>query len=482
MNSPDNIFQQFIERYGPAAGEDGPVLFVQEQLGIEPDPWQADVLRAWGRGERRIAIRSCHGPGKTAVAAWLVICQLCTILGKVVATAPTTAQLDDALIAEIKMWMGRLPDAIQELFEVKARRIELRSASDETFFSGRTSRAEKPEALQGIHAEQGRVTLIADEASGVPESIFEVAAGSMSGHNCTTLLLGNPVRTSGFFFDTFHKLQSMWKTVHVSHTDSDRVSEDFVRDIAARYGDDSNAFRIRCLGEFPRSDDDTIIPYELLVSATERDIQPTPNARIVWGVDVSRFGDDVSVLVKRQPRILLPDIHVWKQLDLMELSGRIKAEYDNTAAHERPEEILIDVIGLGAGVVDRLAELKLPARGINVSETAAASGRYRNLRTELWFEAREWLAARDVKLPKPTSKDDTAEMLIVELSQLRYKFTSSGKLMAESKDELKKRGYKSPNVADAFVLTFASTAISLVFGSALGGSWGEPLKRGLSYG
>jgi hypothetical protein len=459
----------------------GPVLFVREVLGVEPDDWQIGVLKAYGRGERRISIRSCHGPGKTAVAAWLVIVNLVTRLPqKTVATAPTTAQLDDALVSEVKMWMNRLPATIKDLFEIKTRRIELRSAPDECFFSARTSRAEKPEALQGIHADEGHVLLIADEASGVPEPIFEAAAGSMSGHNATTLLLSNPVRTSGFFYDTHHKLHDMWYTVHVSHADSPRVADDFVEDIARRYGEDSNAFRIRCLGEFPRADDDVIIPFELIVAASERDIIMRPGAE-VWGVDVARFGDDSSTLVKRRPRHLLPDIKEWKDIDTMQLCGRVKFEYDNTQPSERPEEILVDVIGLGAGVVDRLMELKLPVRGINVSETAAASDLYRNLRTELWFEAREWFAGKDVTIPKSRDRDDPVEKLITELSLLRYGYTSNGKLMAESKAELKKRGHKSPNFADAFVITFASAAATMTFGSHIGKNvgWNEPLKRNL---
>jgi len=480
MSSSNTVFQQFLARYGPAAGEEGPLLLIREVLGIEPDDWQLGIIRAYGRCERRISIRSCHGPGKTAVAAWLVICNLVTRFPqKTVATAPTGAQLDDALVAEIHMWMNKLPPTLRQLFEVKARSISLRAAPKESFFSARTSRSETPEALQGVHADTGHVLLIADEASGVPEAIFEAAAGSMSGVNATTLLLSNPVRTSGFFFDTHHKLEDMWYTVHVSHADSPRVSDDFVHDIARRYGDDSNAFRIRCLGEFPKADDDTIIPYELILAATQRDIRSLPNARVVWGLDVSRFGDDSSVLLKRELRRVRPDIKEFKGLDLMQLCGRIKEEWDATSADQRPEEILVDVIGLGAGVVDRLRELKLPVRGINVSETASASGRYRNLRTELWFAAREWLAGKDVYLPNPDNRDSPAERLMVELSLLRYKYTSSGKLMAEAKDELKRRGHKSPNFADAFILTFASTAVSLTFGSIGSPAWGAPLKRGL---
>lgn len=481
------ILLDFIKRYGPPAGEEGPVRMVREMMKAEPDPWQEKVLRAFGRGERRISIKACHGPGKTAVAAWCIINQLFTRFPqKSVATAPSASQLKGALVPEIKMWLKELPEELQALLDVGAEKIRLLSAPEASFFEARTARAENPEALQGVHSDH--VLLVADEASAVPEAIYESAAGSMSGHNATTLLLSNPTRSSGFFFDTHNKLRDMWMTVTVSAADSPRVTDDFVYDIARRYGDDSNAYRIRVLGEFPKSDQDTIIPYELIDSAQKRDIVVPKNVRTVWGLDVARFGDDDSCLVKRNSLAVDPDIKLWHGVDLMVTAGKVKKEWDESSDFERPDEILIDAIGLGSGVVDRLRELGLPARGINVSETSTVSERYRNLRTELWFSAREWLETRDHGLPScegGCSNDCIHERLAQELAVLKYSVTSSGKLMAESKTDLKKRGYKSPNVADAFLLTLASEPTSLVHGS--GGSrawrsnWNDDLSRGLAH-
>src|SRR5690606_30683580 len=144
-----------------------------------------------------------------------------------VATAPTSAQLAGALVPGVKMWGIRLPPALQELFDPKAQGIYLKASPSESYFEARTSRAESPEALQGIHSDN--VLLIADEASGVPEQVFEAAIGSMSGEHATTLLIGNPVRTSGFFYDTFHKVKDRWFTTQVSYRDSTRVSAEFVQ-------------------------------------------------------------------------------------------------------------------------------------------------------------------------------------------------------------------------------------------------------------
>lgn len=480
MSEQETILLDFVKRYGPPAGPEGPVRMVEEIFEIKPDPWQREVLRAFGGGERRISLRACHGPGKTAVIAWCVVNQqLCRFPQKTVATAPTRGQLFDALFAEVMMWMTKLPKPLYDLYDYKSDRIELRAAPDESFFSARTARRESPEALQGVHAPH--VLLIADEASGVEEAIFEAAVGSMSGENATTILASNPTKTSGFFFDTQTKLKregpedtrpGTWLCFHIGAQDSPRVTEDFIQDVAARYGEDSNAYRVRVLGEFPKSDEDTVIPFYLVEAAADRDIVVPEDETRIWTVDVARYGADVSVLMERTKRSV-EWAEEYKGLDTMELVGRIKHRYDSTLPSQQPTEILVDVIGLGAGVVDRLKELKLPVRAINVSESAAMKESYANLRAELWFNAREWLEQKQGRI-NPDLHQLRSELVIP-----RYKFQSSGKILVESKDEMKKRGHKSPNYADAFVMSFASNAVSATGGRKSRANRGEPLRRNL---
>jgi hypothetical protein len=291
--------------------------------------------------------------------------------------------------------------------------------------------------------------LICDEASGVPEQVYEAAGGSMSAHHATMVLAGNPVRSTGYFYDTFHKLAERWKTFHVSCEDTPRVSNEYIEECRLRYGEESNTYRVRVLGKFPRGDDDTVIPQELIVAAISRDVEPTKFGPTVWGVDVARFGADSSALCKRKGNAITEPIRLWRNLDTMQLTGAIKAEYDS--AMEKPAEIFVDAIGLGAGVADRLRELELPSYAINVSESPAMGNHYLNLRAELWYKAKNWLEGRDVRLPG----DDR---LKAELATVRYNFTSSGRIKIESKADLKKRGIASPDSADAFVLTFASDA------------------------
>ena len=459
----DNPLEEFVLRY-----RDDPALFVTEVLGATPYPYQAEFLNALATGERKMSVRSGHGTGKSTTASWAMLWfVLLRFPNKVVVTAPTSGQLFDALFAELKRWINELPDQLKVLLTVKADRVELTAASSEAFISARTSRAETPEALAGVHSEN--VLLVVDEASGVPEKVFEAAAGSMSGHAATTILMSNPTRSSGTFFESQTRMASSWWTRRWSCVDSPLVSEEFVDEMRARYGEESNAFRIRVLGEFPMADDDTIIPFHLADSAIRRDIQITPDAKPIWGLDVARFGADKTALCKRYGNVVT-EISSWQGLDLMQTVGRVMAEYDGLSPSMRPSEILVDSIGVGGGVVDRLRELGAPVRGINVGEAPAMGNTYMNLRAELWFKTKGWLEDRSCKIPN----DD---QLLAELTSIRYAFTPSGKMKAESKDDMRKRGLKSPDLADALCLTMASDAATALSGSM--STWKKEIRRNL---
>jgi hypothetical protein len=461
-SAPRNFMEEFVAAYG-----NDPVLFVEEMLGAQPFDYQAEFLRAL-LDERKMSVKSGHGTGKSTTASWAMLWfMLLRYPCKVVVTAPTSSQLFDAMFAELKRWINELPKELQQLLNVKSDRVELVSAPAEAFISCRTARAETPEALAGVHSDN--VLLIIDEASGVPEQVYEAAAGSMSGHNATTLMLSNPTRSSGTFFESHNRMANSWWTRTWSCKDSPLVSHEFVDEMELRYGPESNAYRVRVLGEFPLSDDNTIIPYHLVEAAQNRDVVVSDEATVVWGLDVARFGSDATALCKRQGPIVT-ELRSWRGLDLMQTTGRIVAEYEALAPSKRPAEILVDSIGVGSGVVDRLQELGLPVRGVNVAESPSMGDTYMNLRSELWFKCKAWLEDRSCKLPK----DD---QLIAELTAIRYSFTSSGKMKAESKDEMRKRGLGSPDLADALCLTMASDAATALSGAFK--TWRGELKRNL---
>ena len=465
MSGKNNIFSEFIEKY-----KSDPVRFVRDILGQEPDPWQIELLEE-SQKSRLLAIKSGHGTGKSTCCAWLMLHHmLCFYPQKTVCTAPTAAQLFDALFAELKSQLLRLPPALQQLFEVFSERIVLKADPSGSFISCRTARKETPEALQGIHS--ANVLLICDEASSVDNSIFEAAGGSLSTPNSKLVMVGNPTKSEGYFYDAFTKLKDRYWTRTVSCEDSPRVTPEYIEEMEERYGRDSSTFAIRVLGNFAETTEDTIISNSLVESAVTRDVDLSETAPIVWGLDIARFGSDKSALCKRQGNHVLEPIKSWAKLDLMALTGAVHAEYTKAQAEGKvPQEILGDSIALGAGCCDRLRELGLPAIDVNTGESASVSGQYKNLRAELWHKAKEWFEQLNCRIPRD-------ERLMFELCSPRYTYESTGKIRMETKAEMKQRiGHKgSPDFADSFVLTFAGT--SAIMSGATGG-WAKPLKRNL---
>jgi phage terminase large subunit len=444
-----------------------PRAFVREVLDAEPDPWQGEALDAVAQGQTRLSIRSGHGVGKSTFAAWLLIWfACCHYPQKSVVTAPTAPQLWDALWAELLKWFRKLPQSWQDLWTITSDRVELKARPEEAFISARTSSKDRPEAIQGIHS--AWVLLVIDEASGVPEEVYEAGRGSMSTPNAITVLLGNPTRSSGTFYRTHNAEKHRWWTRRVSSADSSRVDPGFVEEIAESYGIESNAYRVRILGEFPLQDGDTLIGAGLVEEAMRRVVEVPLHADEIWGLDVARFGQDASALVKRRGFVVREPPRRWRGLDTMGLVGAVVNEWEALEPAWRPSLIVVDVIGVGSGVADRLHELKLPTLGLNVAESPSTGLRYMRLRDELWDRTKQWLETRQVSLPLDDRLRD-------DLVGPTYGFTSDGKLRVESKDEAKKRGLPSPDSADALHLTHVPGAAQGNVGGLR--SWREPVKR-----
>lgn len=447
---------------------DDPVLFVRTCLQAEPQKWQKEALQNIVK-HNRLSIRSGHAVGKTTFLSFVILWWLCTHYPcKIACTANSASQLEQILWSEIQKWYKMMPQAFQDELEFRSDKITLKNAPD-SFCVSRTSRRENPEALQGFHSPN--MLFIIDEASGVPDIIFEVAQGAMSTHGAKTIMVGNPNRSTGYFFDSFNKNIESWRTMTVSCLDADTVDPQYVEDMKRQYGEDSNVFRVRVLGLPPETDDNAIIGRALVESAIDREVDPI-EVMPVWGIDVARHGSDRCALCKRKGNVITEPIKHWGGKDLMETVGIIMAEYESTPFRDRPTELLVDSIGLGAGVVDRLVELNIPARGINVAESSSLSNRYMRLRDELWFKCREWLEQKDCQIPDQ-------EELIAEVTAVQYSIMSNGKFKVESKDEMKKRGMRSPDIADALMLTFAGNAIR-ASGSGAGYKFNQKIDYGSS--
>ena len=457
-----------------------------------PRRWQEKILRDIGNHIRknetmdlpemyRLAVASGRGIGKSALVAWLILWMLSTRLGStIIVTANTEQQLRSRTWAELGKWLTLAINGhwfVKTATSLKPQQwyeelliSDLKIDTGYYYAQAQLWSEENPDAFAGVHSSAG-VCLIMDEASGIPSPIYSVSEGFFTEptKNRFWFSFSNPRRNSGPFYDSFHSKRSFWNTEQIDSRDVEETDKQLFQKMLEQYGEDSTVARVEVLGQFPNVDDDTVIPIELARAAVDRDVSLTASEPIVWGLDIARFGPDQSALCIRQGNTVF-EIKTFKSMDLMQLCGAIKNIYDSATEINKPSEILVDVIGLGSGVVDRLAEQGLPVRGINVAESPASKKNYLNLRAELWFSIKDWLTRRDCRLPN----DDE---LIAELVSPMYSYTSSGKIKIEAKEAMKKRGIKSPDKADALALTMASSAAS--FGgnfSSMGYTFRKPLK------
>ena len=487
-------YRQILEK-----SKTDPIYYCRHRLGFEPTWQQAEILEAIVDEGAKVSVRSGHGIGKTRVLAVAILWFLETRPHSVIpCTAPTANTLKDKLWREIGLVMRRADERFlrplgfpPELWFENCIVQDTESLYDasskmkmEWHALARTSRKEKPDALQGFHAAdlevvaggrklsgetvEGRILFIIEEASGVPDAVFEVAKGALSTHGSRVLLVGNPVRRTGYFAET-HLKEKGFTALHFRSSDSPLVEPTYRDDYVKEYGAGSNAVRVRCDGEFPKQDNDVLIPYAAGEEAITRDPYHD-EAETILGVDPARFGDDRTAYLVRKGRDI---IHI-------EIYGKESTQ----VTAKRTEDLFrkyqcgyvcVDGIGIGGGVVDTLNIKGVPVVEVTVSESAPpyeddlsladdtayqqtriAHSKPRKLRDWLWLRARDALTQELPSFYIAAEKDPyLAEKLADELTRTRYGFDTADRLVVESKDAMKSRGLKSPNIADAFCLTYA---------------------------
>jgi hypothetical protein len=226
---------------------DHPIDYVKEVIGATPDDNQGPILESCANNQLT-SVRSGHGIGKSAVESWIIKWFMYSRpFPKVPCTAPTKHQLHDILWAELNRWNRDAADG--SLFEWTDERFYHKAHREEWFAVPRT--AVKADALQGFHAEH--VFYVLDEASGVKDEIFEPVLGALSTEGAKLLACGNPTQLAGWFFDSHNKNRAMYSVFHVDGRNSSRVSKQFVQMIIDMYGEDSDVFRVRVAGEFPKA-------------------------------------------------------------------------------------------------------------------------------------------------------------------------------------------------------------------------------------
>ena len=425
-----------------------PVVFVRMVIGVEPSEQQSEVLRALAKPGAKVTVSSGHGTGKSTLLAWAVLRFVSLFANcKVPCTAPTSHQLEDVLWAELAKWHERMQPWWREQIVVDSKRVHLKGKRETQFAVARTARRENPEALQGFHAEN--LLFVADEASGIHDNIFEVAQGALSTEHARVIMTANPTQTSGYFFQSHHKMKARWTRFTLSCLDSPLVGQEYIDDMRDSYGEESDQYRVRVLGLFPNASIRQLITRDLCDAASTVKMNPSQYsfAPKVLGVDVAWEGDDRSALFLRQG-LRAQLLGEWHTIDNMTFGGII-----DQAWHKHQVDACFIDVGWGTGVIDFLRSISRDPIPVNFGGKSI-SAEYVNKRTEMWCELKKWLESGG---QIPDNKD-----LIEDLVGPEYSFASNGRKSLERKVDMKKRGFCSPDLADALALTFAAPVYKAV--------------------
>lgn len=316
--------------------------------------------------------------------------------------------------------------------------------SPKTWFArAKTAKKETPEALAGIHADH--VMGLIDEASGVPEEVFNTAEGMLTNINVLFIMISNPTRLIGTFYDSHHKDKANWQTATFSCLDSPIVDREYEERIRLKHGADSDEYRIRVIGQFPKADMVDSKGYVPLITADMIRIVPDSQnfdelSRL--GIDPAGEGSDLSVGVMRNK---FAAKIVFKEKVSTSLSIAAKTLTVSNLLKIKGHNTWIDNFGEGANVAVELARARFFANPVNVGDKAEEHDRFLNKRAEAYWRMREWLAKGGVLIGEGWD----------ELLNIRFKTVEiSGKLKIMGKEEMRKEGIKSPNIADALMLTF----------------------------
>lgn len=444
-------------------GEPGPL---EQETG--PDTWQAELLTWIGEQVRankfdgqtpvppiRASVSSGHGIGKSVEVAWLVDWIMSTrphAQGTV--TANTFTQLQTKTWAAVQRWTPLCLTG--HWFTLTSERMYHPEFKASWFCSLQSSKEENSEAFAGQHAKDSTSFYIFDEASAIPDPIHEVAEGGLTDGEPMFFLFGNPTRNQGKFHRaTFGSERSRWHQVVVDSRDSRFTNKQQIAEWEADYGEDSDFFRVRVRGLPPAASDAQFISLALVAEAQKRTVKPLPDEPIVAGLDVSRGGEDDTVLRFRcgpdgqsVPAVRIKGTQARDSMQVVTVVADVLDRPMEAWGGRKIHTLFIDATGgsIGGPIADRLRQLG--HRNVVDVQFGGESPdpRYANMRAFIWGRLRDWLA---------TGAIDSSADLEMDLTGPAYFHDKRDRLLLESKEKMKARDLASPDDGDALALTFA---------------------------
>lgn len=446
--------QQYVSGH-IARWKANPPSFVHENFGVKLDPWQLTALQAIANPElRRMAMKACKGPGKTAVLAWVILWFLaCHHESKVGATSITEGNIDTNLWPELAHWRKRSAFLSDAFFWTRT--LVGRKDSAEWFAVKRTwpktgNPQAQADALAGIHADD--VMFVLDESGGIPLAVMVTAEAVLAtltaGHRAIVVQAGNPTHTTGPLYRACTIDKHLWFVITITGDPDDpqrssRIDVVWAREQIEQYGRDNPWVMVNVLGQFPPSSINALLGVEEVEAAMKRMLRKDEYdwAQKRLGVDVARFGDDKTVIFPRQGLAAFRPI-VMRGARTTEIASRI---FMAKQRWKSELEIVDDTGGWGHGVVDNLITLGVNPIPLNYA-AKALSKKFKSRRCEIWWNGTQAIR-NGAGLP------NIPEM-VGELSEPTYTYVG-GQILVEPKDMVKERIGRSPDYADAYNQTYA---------------------------
>jgi hypothetical protein len=404
------------------------------RLDYEPRDWQKQCHR----DRLRFTVLALHRrAGKTELAIMELIdkaLQFKLDLGLFFYVAPYLKQAKAIAWARLKQKLA--PLVAVGAVDVNESELSIKIKSNGALI--RIFGGDNPDAMRGVRLDG----VVVDEVAQIkPEVWQDIIQPALSDRKGWALFIGTPSGIN-LFSELFFRSAALpdWHSARYTINDTQSIDADEVERLRRDMAETS--FQREYLCDFSAAGDDQLISLTDVEQASRIEIsnQDLYYAPVIVGVDPARFGDDRSVIVIRQGLKMYEPI-VLRGIDNMALAARVAAVIDD----KKPDAVFIDA-GAGSGVIDRLRQL-----GHDVVEIAFAGKpideRYLNKRAEMWWAIRDWLTAGGA-IPNDTG-------LKQDLAAPTYFYNTAGKIQIESKEEIKKRGLPSPDMADALALTFA---------------------------
>ena len=426
-------------------------LCTHRKVGVEK--WMKDYASKIG-----ISIMSGQGTGKDFFAALALMWFMSNFsYPKCSATANTNKQLMNVYWSEISKIMAlskRMdendpysPSVLQDMFTVQTEKVfnkqlpegekGKRWFCEAVTINSTSSPEDQGAAMAGRH--ERHMLFVFDEAAGIHDAVYKPVEGTLTGVVNLVLIIFNPVKRKGFAIDSQN--DGRYVAMRWNSEDSEIVSRAHIEGMAQKYGTDSAPYRIRVLGLPPIADTDALIPYDWVIDAVDREISPGEDDAHVLGVDVGAGGDKSVIARRHGGRIY--DLFRNNTKDTMQTVGWVGLKMEEFEAHAA----MVDNIGVGAGVYNRLHELGYKAYAADVRRKADQELKFLNKRDEIYWRLRDMFEKGTISIPNDQD-------LIDQLTSIKYAPMSDGRIKVQSKKEMRQHGMASPDEADAVALTF----------------------------